>query len=117
DLPSSFPTTYIINQSADGEIGPAGYRPEQIKTAYDVPSSYTGAGQTIVLVDAYNNPDLVSNLHTFDIVFGLPDPPMFKEVNQTGGSSLPADAPSGAGSWGMEEALDVEWAHAIAPEA
>jgi len=55
----------------------------------------------------------VSDLKTFDRTFGLPDPPSFKKVNQTGGTSYPqADA-----GWAGEIALDVEWAHAIAPGA
>ena len=72
-----------------------------------------GAGQTIAIVDAYNNPNVVSDLHTFDQQFGLADPPSFKVVNQTGGTTLP----SNNRGWASEIALDVEWAHAIAPGA
>src|SRR5262249_26426406 len=44
--------------------------------------------------------------------FGLPDP-AFTKVNQSGGSTPPA---ANAG-WASEIALDVEWAHAVAPGA
>jgi subtilase family serine protease len=72
-----------------------------------------GGGQTIAIVDAYDNPNIGSDLATFDRAFGLPDPPRFAKVNQYGGTSFPkADA-----GWSGEIALDVEWAHAIAPGA
>jgi subtilase family serine protease len=87
-----------------------------------------GSGQTIAIVDAYDNPKLVSStsagfvnsdLHKFDVQFGLPDPPSFKKLDQNGGTNYPPTDPAGAGNfnWEAEEALDVEWAHAIAPKA
>src|SRR5262249_15897722 len=72
-----------------------------------------GTGQTIAIVDAYDDPKLVSStdptfltsdLHVFDQTFGLPDPPSFQKINQTGGTTPPsADA-----GWGLEISLDVE---------
>jgi subtilase family serine protease len=67
-----------------------------------------GSGETIAIVDAYHDPYLASDLHTFDQRFGLPDPAL-AQVNLAG-----AAVNSG---WAQEEALDVEWAHAIAPGA
>src|SRR5262249_26091121 len=58
------------------------------------------------------DPRIANDLHQFDLQFGLPDP-TFTKVNQSGGSALPA---ANAG-WASEIALDVEWAHAIAPKA
>ncbi len=63
-----------------------------------------------------------SDLAQFDKQFGLPDPPSFLKLNQNGGTTnLPGTDPAGAGNaqgnWEVEEALDVEWAHAIAPAA
>src|SRR5262249_19726369 len=74
------------------------------------------------IIDAYDNPKFVSStsgsfstsdLHNFDAAFGIADPPSFTKVNQTGGTSYPA----GNTGWGTEIALDVEWAHALAPKA
>ncbi len=53
---------------------------------------------------------------------GLPDPPSFTKFNQYGSTSnLPGTDPAGAGNlngnWEIEEALDIEWAHAMAPGA
>jgi hypothetical protein len=78
-----------------------------------------GSGQIIAVVDAYNDPDIATDLATFDTAFGLPAPASFTVVGQTGSTtSLPANgATSGNNDWSGEESLDVEWAHAIAPGA
>jgi subtilase family serine protease len=67
---------------------------------------------TIAIVDAYDDPAAWPDLQKFDQHFGLPDP-AFRKVNQTGGAILPA----ANNSWAQEIALDVEWAHTIAPAA
>jgi hypothetical protein len=100
---------------------PAGFSPAQIRQAYGFNQiafnngtvKGDGTGQTIAIVDAYDQPNLASNLATFDSVFGIAAPPSFTKVNETGGAALPA----ASASWGLEESLDVEWAHAIAPGA
>src|SRR5207253_6350600 len=57
-----------------------------------------GTGQTVAIIDAYDNPSFVStgnanfnisDLHRFDVQFGLGDPPSFQKVNQSGGTSYP----------------------------
>jgi Domain of unknown function (DUF4082) len=107
--------------SPDSGNGPGGgYTPAQITAAYGFNSiSFngapgTGAGETIAIVDAYNDPNIVPDLATFDSEFGLPSANL-SVVNETGGSSLPAA--DSTGGWELEESLDVEWAHAIAPGA
>jgi hypothetical protein len=72
-----------------------------------------GTGQTIAIVDAYDDPNIASNLATFDSTYGLGAPPSFTKVNQTGGTSYPLPSRS----WAGEIALDVEYAHAAAPGA
>jgi subtilase family serine protease len=82
-----------------------------------------GTGQTIVLVDAYDDPGLVdtsdiadfptSDLAMFDAQYGLPNPPSFTKLDQYGGTNYPAYDQN----WSIEEALDVEWSHAMAPMA
>ena len=115
----------------DQTSGPTGYTPQQLQTAYGLNQiSFSGikgdgTGQTIALVDAYDNPSFVNSsdpnfdtsaLHVFDQQFGLPDPPSFTKVNQTGQASPLAPA-AGFSTWGSEIALDIEWAHAMAPGA
>ena len=88
------------------------YPPTTIQTAYDFGSyaSSGGSGQTIAVVDAYGDPTLTSDLATFDKKFGL--------TSTTVNVSTPDGAPTATNSsWAIETALDVEWAHANAPNA
>jgi hypothetical protein len=102
---------------------PSGLTPAQIRQAYGFNQvtfgsvAGNGAGQTIALVDAYNDPNISSDLHAFDTAFGLADPTL-TVINENGGTSLPRTDPAGPGdSWALEISLDVEWAHAVAPGA
>jgi subtilase family serine protease len=99
----------------------SGYTPAQIRAAYGF-SNVTfgstpadGRGQTIAIIDAYNDPNIASDLAAFDSALGIAAPPSFRVVNENGGTSLPGTDPSQG--WEGETALDVEWAHAIAPGA
>jgi hypothetical protein len=84
--------------------------PAQVRQAYGFNQlSYTGSGQTIAIVDAYDDPNIASDLHHFDAQFGLPDPSFTKMT--------PEGQPAVDTGWAGEIALDVEWAHAIAPGA
>lgn len=94
------------------------YGPDQIRAAYGfdkLPKGLTGAGVTIVIIGVFGAPTLSKDLARFDAVFGLGDPTL--EVITPDGL-LPFDYHNqnmvlGAG----EAAIDVEWAHAIAPGA
>ncbi|HEV3415159.1 MAG TPA: S53 family peptidase [Pirellulales bacterium] len=89
------------------------YSPAQIRHAYGFDQvSWNGAGQTIAIVDAYNDPTVAADLHRFDQQFGLPDPKLTVAQMTSGGRG-----PAANSGWDMEIALDVEWAHAIAPGA
>jgi hypothetical protein len=107
----------------------APFTPNDIRNFYGVngitfgSTAATGAGETIAIVDAYSQPNLLptgsagfntSDLHVFDTEFGLPDPPSFIKLNENGGIILPTVYDSG---WALETSLDVEWAHAMAPQA
>jgi subtilase family serine protease len=97
---------------------PFGLSPQTIKTVYNFPPSPTaGAGKTIAIVDAYDDPTAEGDLNVFSSQYGLPPCTTangcFKKVNQNGGSRPPrTDA-----GWALEISLDVQWAHAIAPGA
>ena len=98
-----------------------GFTPTQISAAYGFAGltfvsgtvAANGAGQTIAIVDAYNDPNVQADLKVFDTQFDLAAPPSLKVVGQTGAASLPSTNPD----WAGEIALDVEWAHAVAPGA
>ncbi len=84
------------------------YTPAQIRHAYGFDQlAATGANQKIAIVDAYGNSHIQSDLDTFCSQFGLNSTTVQVIGNNTG---------SDAG-WALETALDVEWAHAIAPGA
>jgi hypothetical protein len=73
-----------------------------------------GTGQTIAIIAADNQPNITTDLATFDSKYGLTAPPSLRVVNQTGGTTLPTTYSSGAA---IETSLDVEWSHAMAPGA
>ncbi len=97
--------------------GPSGLSPAALATAYDFSGTNGGAGETIAIVDAYDDPTIAANLSSFSSQFGLPacttTNGCFTKVNQTGGTTYP----SVTSGWGLEISLDVEWAHALAPSA
>lgn len=97
------------------QYGLACYGPSQIRGAYNIPSSATGAGQTIAIVDAYGSPTIQSDLHTFDQAYGLKDPTL--NIIYPGGSPVFNSLSGNEVGWAEETSLDVEWAHAIAPDA
>jgi subtilase family serine protease len=81
----------------------------------------TGGFGAIALVDAYNNPDAAADLAEFDSYFGLPSV-SFSQIYCTsaaaaGGCYTNNTPPAGNTGWGLEEALDIEWAHVMAPSA
>jgi subtilase family serine protease len=95
---------------------PAGYSPAQISHAYGFDKlTSDGRGVTIAIVDAYDDPNIQSDLNTFSTNFGLPT----TSSNQFTFTKAYAQGsqPVASGSWAQEISLDVEWAHAIAPRA
>ena len=110
--------------------GAVAYSPAQIRAAYGISNvALDGTGQTIAIVDAYDDPDIQASVDAFDSQFGLTSggPTLYQQygpawsfltvLNQSGQAApLPLTDPSGAGTdnWEVEEALDVEWAHAHA---
>ena len=94
-----------------GSPTPIGYNVTQIRTAYNLPSS-GGAGTTIAIIDAYDTPNILNYFNTFSSQYNLP-------INSTGNFLVHKMAQSMLtdSGWAMETCLDVEWAHAIAPNA
>lgn len=94
---------------------PSGLSPANLISAYKLPSLTAGSGQTVAIVDAYNDPNAESDLATYRTQFGLSACTTangcFKKVNQTGGTSYPT---SDVG-WSEEISLDVDMVSAICP--
>jgi hypothetical protein len=104
-----------------GTADPGGFTPAQLRHAYGFDQVFfnggtivgDGTGQTIAIVNAYHNPNTAADLAAFNAYFGLPAPPSFTQVDQTGGT----DYPGTSAAWALEASLDVQWAHAFAPGA
>ena len=117
---------------------PEGLQPSQVRSAYGLNSASfndevaDGKGQTIAIVEPYNDPSVVADLDAFDSKFAATSGGLtlqqqygsassfLKVLDQTGkvinaaSTSVPVDV---TGQWAQETAMDVEWAHAIAPGA
>ncbi|MES2262962.1 MAG: S53 family peptidase [Pseudomonadota bacterium] len=128
------------------------YTPAQIRAAYSMPSlpsaadmktaagaASLGAGQTIYIIGAYDNPTVSKDLAAFNAKFGLPTCPStaistaaalplaaadpgagctLSIVYSAAGSAAPvAGKPAYDAGWAAESAMDVQWAHATAPLA
>jgi subtilase family serine protease len=87
------------------------FDPAQIRKIYGFDKlSLDGAGTTIAIVDAYDDPSIAQDLHAFDQEFGLTDPTL--TIHKQSGNDNTFNK-----GWAQEVSLDVEWAHAIAPGA
>jgi hypothetical protein len=128
----------------------ATYTPAQIRAAYGLPSlpaagttltslqaAQLGAGQTIYIIDAQDDPNSAAELAAFSQNFGLPACstasiapgaalPLpaapaggcsFAVVYSTASGAMTASAPAYNSGWATEIALDVQWTHATAPLA
>lgn len=95
------------------------YGPDQIRAAYDIQpvlnQGITGAGRTIVIVDAFQSPTIRQDLALFDLVWGIRNPTL-NIISPDGLTPFDPNDGNQVG-WSAEISLDVEWAHAIAPGA
>ncbi len=94
----------------------AGLSPAQLQSAYKLPSSTAGSGQTIAIVDAMNDPTAEADLGTYRSQFGLPACTTangcFKKVSQTGSTT---SFPATDAGWALEISLDLDMVSAICP--
>ena len=95
---------------------PSGYGPSDLQSAYALPSSTAGSGQTVAIVDAFDDPTAESDLSQYRSFYGLPPCTSangcFRKVNQTGGT-LPMPPPSP--DWSLEISLDLDMVSAVCP--
>jgi subtilase family serine protease len=96
------------------------YSPQEMRKAYGITAildaGYTGSGQTIIIIDSFGSPTIAQDLKTFDAGYGLPDPPSFTVLAPLGTVPFNPNNSDQVG-WAGETTLDVEWAHAMAPDA
>jgi subtilase family serine protease len=95
---------------------PSGYGPSDLQSAYNLPSATAGSGQTVAIVDAYDDPNAEADLAAYRSQYGLPvcttANGCFSKVNQSGGTTYPSpDA-----GWAGEISLDLDMVSAACPQ-
>lgn len=114
-LPGKAHAPHIIKPNTP-QFAPSGLSPAQVAMAYGFAHlTGKGKGQIIGIVDAFDAPTIEKDLNVFSSTFGLPacttKNGCFKKIYAAG------KKPSPDGDWAGETSLDVEWAHAMAPQA
>jgi len=109
---------YAIHTAAGSSLSTppsTAFTPAQIRHAYGFDQvANQGTGQVIGIVDAYDDPNAEADLAVFDAKFGLP---ACTSANGCFRKVYSGTKPATNANWALEIALDVEWAHAIAPKA
>jgi subtilase family serine protease len=109
-------TEHVHARGVTPDATPSGYGPSDLLSAYKLPAN-GGAGETVAIVDAYNDPNAESDLGVYRAQFGLPACTTangcFRKVNQTGGTAYPQNNTG----WAGEMSLDLDMVSAIAPDA
>jgi subtilase family serine protease len=108
-----------VDHYSDGRIRhattPVGYTPADLRSAYALPAAPAGAGATVAVVDAYDDPHAEQDLATYRSQFGLPAcssrTRCFRKVDQSGGHSYPVPDPG----WAEEISLDLDMVAAVCP--
>lgn len=94
---------------------PAGYGPADLRAAYQLPKA-GGAGQTVAIVDAYNDPTAEADLAVYRSTYGLlpctTASGCFRKVNQKGTAK---PLPRADGGWALEISLDLDMISAACP--
>jgi subtilase family serine protease len=104
---------------------PGALTPAQVRHIYGIDQiSNLGSGQTIAIVDAYDDPNIFNDANVFDQAVMTTLGGSISYYRAYGASSTwltqayaSGSRPPGNTGWGQEISLDVEWAHAIAPQA
>ena len=94
---------------------PSGYGPADLQSAYALTSDSAnyGGGETVAIVDAYNDPYAANDLNAYRKQFNIPpcSTGCFTQVSQTGSNTLPKNS----SSWSEEISLDLDMVSAICP--
>jgi DNA-binding beta-propeller fold protein YncE len=90
-----------------------GFTPQDLESAYRLPSSTAGSGQTVAIVDAYDDPNAQADLDVYRSTYDLPpcESGCFSKVNQTGGTTYP----EASSEWSLEISIDLDMVSAACP--
>ncbi len=98
-------------------LAPSGLSPANLQNAYKLPSSTGGTGQTVAIVDAYNDPTAEADLAVYRNQYGLgactTANGCFRKVNQ---NLQPSPLPATDVGWAQEISLDVDMVSAVCPK-
>jgi subtilase family serine protease len=105
--------TFCLVSSVKKAMGPqnSGWAPADIEARYQLPSTTKGSGQIVAIVDAYDNPNVASDLAAYRSNYGL-GTANFTKYNQQGKTG---NYPQGSTGWGVQIDLDVEMVSASCP--
>ncbi|WP_433294613.1 S53 family peptidase [Actinoplanes sp. CA-030573] len=108
-VPQKYPAGQQSNQLC-------GYTGTQLRALYGLGATDTGAGQTIVIVGAYNRTSTLADADKTFAANGIATLPASRYAvkSYTGNTGASGCDES---TWGMEQALDVQTVHTIAPAA
>lgn len=106
----------IIIDAAEPQANvPSGLNPADLQAAYHLPSNSSGYGQTIAIIEAYDDPNAEADLAVYRAQFGLPDCTTangcFRKVDQNGGTIYPQPDTT----WAQEASIDLDTASATCP--
>jgi subtilase family serine protease len=91
------------------------YGPADLQSAYRLPSATAGSGQTVAIVDSYDDPSAANDLSVYRTKYGLPactaQNGCFRKVDQNGGTHYPFKD----GGWAEEISLDLDMVSAVCP--
>lgn len=116
-LPMSSPHPGLRTRpELEGSGQEGGYSPQDLRSAYKLPAK-GGLGQTVTIVDAYDDPHAGADLKIYRSQYKLPECPesneCFKKVNQAGEAN---SYPAPNASWAGEISLDLDMVSAVCPE-
>lgn len=96
-----------------------GYTPADIKSAYGIPATYDGTGQTVAVIDAYASPTILQDVNQWSTNRGLPTmtPAQLVQIVPPGVYRRPQNRQQDPQGWYGEETLDIEAVHGMAPAA
>jgi Ricin-type beta-trefoil lectin domain len=114
-LAESRPGAWLGDAAHPAAAAATYFDPAHLRAAYHLPSTTRGSGQTVAIVDAYDDPNAAADLAFYRSHYGLPACTVangcFTKVDQTGGSNYPSpDA-----GWIAEESLDLDMVSAVCP--
>jgi subtilase family serine protease len=118
--PYSYPSGFTdVSNPPTAPWSIKGHTPQQVKSAYGIPSSYDGSGQTVAVIDAYASPTILSDVNQWSVNRGLPtlNPSQLVQVVAPGTFRRPENPKQDPQGWYGEETLDIEAVHGMAPAA